>query len=159
MTPEPTPTASTGDASTCGEDPSPAPAGVPANSLKMQQDKPEVESKPSTQSVVLILEFFRTVRWVSAFACVVLIVYFGIAVPTREAAADGDLTVVYGALLELRTILPVTGMLAFVAMWWRERRLRITTVARENRRNRELERKIDSGRTSSGFVEDGHQEE
>ena len=124
------------------------------NGLRMPQDKLAVE-----RSVVLILEFFRTVRWVSAFVCVVLIVYFGIAVPAREAAADGDLTVVYGALLQLRTILPVAGVLAFVYMWWRERRLRITTVARENRRNRKLEQKIDPGRTSSGFVENGHQED
>ena len=120
----------------------------------MPQEKPAVD-----RSVVLILEFFRTVRWVSAFVCVVLIVYFGIAVPAREAAADGDLTVVYGALLQLRTILPVAGVLAFAYMWWREHRLRITTVARENRRNRKLEQKIDPGRTSSGFVENGHQED
>lgn len=124
------------------------------NGLRMQKDKPAIE-----RSVVLILEFFRTVRWVSAFVCVVLIIYFGIAVPTREAAADGDLTVVYRVLLQLRTVLPVVGILVFAYMWWRERRLRIATVARENRRNRMLEQKIDPGRTSSGFVEDGHQED
>ena len=127
------------------------------NGLTMQD---EPESKPSTTTALLILEIFKTARWVCACTCVVLAVYFGIAVPVRQAAVGGDLTVVYGALLQLRTILPVATVLAFAALWWRERRLRITTVARENRRNRELELKIDSDRTSSGFVEnDNHKEE
>ncbi len=122
--------------------------------MKMKQDELPVKSSPPTRSVLLIVESFKTARWAFTIAGLVLMVYFGIAVPAREAAGSGDLTVIYGALLQLRTILPLAGIAAFAGLWLRERYLRKTTVARENRRNRELEQKIDSGRTSSGFKED-----
>ena len=87
----------------------------------------------------------------------VAVVYFGLTVPIRETAGQQTvLTVVYRAVIdmELHVVVPYVASAGFCGLWWSERRLRKSAVRRENQRNRELEKKIDPDRTSSGFTED-----
>ena len=81
------------------------------------------------------------------------VVYFGLAVPIRETAGqETGLTVVYRAVVDMKmhAILPYAAAVGAILAWWKERRTRIVAVERENRRNRELEKQLDPGRTSSG---------
>lgn len=108
--------------------------------------------------ILLIVEGFRTLRALFWAGAAVAIVYFGVTVPVQEAAGEQTtLTLFYRVLVdtEMRVILPWATAGGFGLLWRKERRTRITSVARENRRNRELEKKIDRDRTSSGLVETG----
>ena len=86
----------------------------------------------------------------------VAVVYFGLTVPIRETAGlETGLTVVYRAVIDMKAhvILPYVAAGSFGWLWRRERRTRIDAIERENRRNQELEKQIDPGRTSSGLQE------
>ena len=112
----------------------------------------------STTILAATVEFIRFLRLVAWLAAAVAMVYFGVTVPIRETAGQETvLTVVYRAAIDMdiHVIVPYVTTAWFSLLWWNERRTRITAVERENRRNRELEKKIDPDRTSSEFIEIG----
>jgi len=105
---------------------------------------------------VVALEAIALLRKAVYVAGAVAIVYFGLTVPIRETAGlETGLTVAYRAVINMKAhvILPYVAAGGFGWLWRRERRTRIAAVERENRRNRELEKKIDPGRTPSGLQE------
>ena len=115
---------------------------------------------PPSALIIGILETCRVLRWLIGGATIVGLAYFGVAVPVTVAAGqETNLTVVYQALVDLRVhiILSYGAAVVFFTLWRMERKTRIIAVARENRRNKELEKRIDPGRTSSGFQEESRQ--
>ena len=121
-------------------------------------DEPSTPRPPT--SLVVTLAVIGLLRVAVYMAGAVALVYFGLTLPIRETAGqETALTVGYRAVLDMKMhiILPYVAAGGLGWLWWSERRTRITAVERENRRNRELEEKIDPGRTSSGFNEIGRQ--
>ena len=121
-------------------------------------DEPSAQRAPAW--LVVALATINLLKVAVYMAGAVALVYFGLTVPIRETAGQETvLTVGYRAVLDMKMhiILPYVASGGFGWLWWSERRTRITAVKRENRRNRELEEKIDPGRTSSGFNEIGRQ--
>ena len=119
-------------------------------------DEPSAERPPYWFVVTLgALDVLKVAVRMAAF---VAMVYLGVTVPVRETAGQETvLALAYRVVLDMRLhdFVPYVAVCVFGWLWWRERRTRITVVERENRRNRELEEKIDSGRTLSGFDETG----
>ena len=118
------------------------------------------QHSPPSALIIGILEGCRVLRWLIGGATTVGLVYFGVAIPVSATAGqETNLTVVYRALVDLRVhiILSYGAAAVFFTLWRMERKTRIIAVARENRRNKELEQEIDPGRTSSGFQEDSRQ--
>lgn len=117
-------------------------------------DEPPARHPPT--ALVVTLAAIALLRQAVYVAGAVAIVYFGLTVPIRETAGlETGLTVAYRAVINMKAhvILPYVAAGGFGWLWRRERRTRIVAVERENRRNRELEKKIDPGRTSSGLQE------
>lgn len=120
----------------------------------------ELPTRQPPAFLVVILAVFRLLTVMVYMGGAVALVYFGLTVPIRETAGQETvLTVGYRAVLDMKMhiIFPYVVAGGFGGLWWQERRTRISVVERENRRNRELEEKIDPGRTSSGFNEVGRQ--
>ena len=110
--------------------------------------------------LVVTLAVIGLLRVAVYMAGAIGLVYVGLYLPIRETAGQETvLTVAYRAVLDMKMhiILPYVAAGGMSWLWWTERRTRITSVERENRRNRELEKEIDPGRTSSGFNEIGRQ--
>ena len=117
-------------------------------------DEPPVQHPPSALVVTLyVIDLLKQAVYVAG---AVAVVYFGLTVPIRETAGlETGLTVAYRAVVDMKAhvVLPYVAAGGFGWLWRRERRTRIAAVERENRRNRELEKLIDPGRTSSGLQE------
>ena len=119
-------------------------------------DESAAEPNVPTAQVIAILERFKTLRTLIRGVVGVALVYYGVAVPiTATAGEETVLTVAYRTVVDLdvHVVVPYGATALFGWLWWRERTTRISAVERENRRNKELEKKIDPGRTSSGFQE------
>ena len=117
-------------------------------------DQPAAARDASDISPLVIIEASKVVRQLIWAVAVVFMIYFGLTVPIRETAGQETvLAVAYRAVLDLKVhlIVPYVAALCFFLLWRKERTTRIAAVARENRRNRELEKKLDPRRTSSGF--------
>ncbi|MDE2904667.1 MAG: hypothetical protein OXQ28_01135 [Acidobacteriota bacterium] len=120
----------------------------------------EAPTQSPQVAIALIFATFGLLRAIVYMGGAVALVYFGLTVPIRETAGQETvLTVAYRAVLDMQMhiILPYVAAGGFGWLWRNERRTRIAAVERENRRNRELEEKLDPGRTSSGFKETGRQ--
>ena len=114
------------------------------------------EPNVPTAQVIAILERFKTLRTLIRGVVGVALVYYGVAVPiTATAGEETVLTVAYRTVVDLdvHVVVSYSATVLFGWLWWRERTTRITAVERENLRNKELEKKIDPDRTSSGFKE------
>ena len=118
---------------------------------------PDEQSDPRPPAALVVtLALISLLKVGVIMAGSVALVYVGLTLPIRETAGQETvLTVGYRAVLDMKMhiILPYVAAGGFGWLWFSERRTRINTVERENRRNRELEEKIDPGRTSSGFNE------
>lgn len=120
-------------------------------------DEPSRPEVPPYKLVVA-LRVFDVLQVAIRMGAYVAMIYFGVTVPMRETAGQETvLALAYRVVLDMKThvILPYVAAGVFGWLWRKERRTRITAIERENRRNRELEEKIDPGRTSSGFNETG----
>ena len=110
----------------------------------------------STLAVAKVLSTERVVRTIVRTVGVVACVYFGIAVPVQATAGqETALLIAYQALVGLNAHVTLSygATVVFFLLWRRERRLRIDAVRRENRRNEQLEKRLDPNRSSSGFKE------
>ena len=127
--------------------------------LVAAKDKPlpkTNEAERVARSFAIIIESFRLVRWIVAFAGVALIVYVAVPLPLKYSAGkETAISLVYKVVLDARleVILPYAIAAAFATLWGRERRLRKTSVRREHERVEKLERNKDPNRTSSGLEE------
>lgn len=125
----------------------------------MPDESPD-RRNPSPHLTFAIIEGARVLRALIWGSVILGVVYFGVTVPVRATVGQQtDLTVVYGALvnLNIHVIVSWAAVVLFFTLWRKERKTRIVAVERENRRNKELEERIDPGRTSSGFQENSRQ--
>ena len=116
----------------------------------------EIADRPRQLTVLIVLQTFQLLNLLMWLLAAVGIVYFGVTVPIRETAGQETvLNVGYRTAvdMDLHVVLPYAAVALFFWLWRKERNTRIDAVARENRRNKELEMKIDPGRTSSGLQE------
>ncbi len=112
-------------------------------------DSPQIQT-----SAVVVIEGLRTFRALIWAVATVALGWLCIAEPVRALAGQQTMLDFQALIdLDLHVALPYVAAALSVGLWYRERRLRKSTVRRENQRNRELERKIDPNRTSSGFKE------
>ena len=108
------------------------------------------------RSFLLINRGADVITWLIKGATLTALVYFGIIIPVRETAGKTTIiSVLYQTLVnfQMHVVLPYALAAGFGGVWARERRLRKEAVKREHIRVAELERAIDSRRTSSELKE------
>lgn len=115
---------------------------------------PDPQPPQIPTSAVAVIEGLRTLRTFIWAGAVVALGWLCVAEPVRALAGQQTLFDVEALIdLDLHVALPYVAAVLSTALWYRERRLRKTTIRRENERNRKLEQTIDPERTSSGFEE------
>lgn len=106
--------------------------------------------------LIFALESLSVLKVAIYAGAIVGCVYFGITVPVRETAGQQTgISLAYEIIgdFKLHAVISYTAAVSFYALWRKERKLRVESVAREHRRVEALERQLDPNRTSSGFEE------
>ena len=125
------------------------------------------EHKKSRGQLEAELNFLRNQRAITSWASVLnnLIRWFGLVAIAAFAymsidalsgkATSSNINVPFLANLRLRNLLPWVLALGAVVYGWRQRDLRKTTVERLQARIRDLERRYDPNRSTSGLTPRG----
>ena len=101
---------------------------------------------------LIINGVFSTLRLVFWLGAVALWLHLAIPHLAGEKTSVQLLVDLVGNF-RLHVVIPTGVAILFFGLWRRERHVRKTAVEREHRRVEALEKKIDSGRSSSGLAE------